>query len=84
MTRVMMDAEMRKKLLNCTTPLELCDESGTVLAKLAPCTPETDPKDWIDLTPEVTDEEIQREIESGEESYSTEELIAEIKKMRGM
>ncbi len=84
MTRVTVDAELKRKLLNCTTPLELCDESGIILAKLAPCTPETDPNDWIDLTPEVTDEEIQREIESGEATHSTEELIAEIKKMRGL
>ena len=84
MTRVTVDADLRKKLLNFTKPLELCDESGVVLAKLVPCTSEIDPNDWIDLTPEVTDEEILREIESGEETYSTEELIAEIKKMRGM
>jgi hypothetical protein len=84
MTRVMLDAELRKRLLNCTTPLELCDESGNVLAKLAPCTRESESNDWIDLTPEVTDEEIQKEIESGEETYSTEELIAEMKKQRGM
>jgi hypothetical protein len=84
MTRVTVDADLRKKLLNCTTPLELCDESGIVLAKLAPCARETNTDDWIDLTPDVTDEEIQREIDSGEASYSTQGLIAEIKRIRGM
>jgi hypothetical protein len=83
MTRVTIDAQLQQLLLNFTTPLELCDESGTVRAKLVPC-PAEDPNDWIDLTAEITDEEIDREIDSGDEGYSTEELIAEIKKTRGV
>ena len=83
MTRVTVDAEVSKLLLDFTKPLELCDESGVTRAKLIPC-PALDPNEWIDLTADVSDEEIEREIESGDEGYSTEELIAEIKKMRGM
>jgi hypothetical protein len=82
MTRVSVDAQFQQLLLNFTKPLELCDESGAVRAKLVPC-PAEDPNEWIDLTPELTDEELEREIESGE-YCTTEELIAEIKKMRGM
>jgi hypothetical protein len=44
MTRVTVDADLRKKLLNCATPLELCDERGTVLARLTPSTPWNDPE----------------------------------------
>jgi hypothetical protein len=84
MTRVTIDNETRKKLLNCATPLELCDEAGIVLAKLTPSTPSSDSENWIDLTPDLTDDEIQRAIDGGEETYSTEELINEIKKMRGI
>jgi len=84
MTRVTIDADLRKKLLNFTKPLELCNESGAVVARLVPSTPWTNPEEWIDLTPDVTDEEIQRAIDSGEETYSTQELIDEIKKMRGL
>jgi hypothetical protein len=83
MTRVTVDAQLQQVLLNFTKPLELCDESGTVRAKLVPCRAE-DPNEWIDLTADVSDEEIEREIESGDDGYSTEELIAEIKKIRGM
>jgi hypothetical protein len=83
MTRVMIDADLRKILLDFSTPLELCDESGVVRAKLVPC-PTEDTNEWIDLTAEISDEEIQKDIESGDEGYSTEELIAAIKKMRGM
>jgi hypothetical protein len=82
MTRITVDAQVQGLLLNFTKLLELCDESGAVRAKLVPC-PVEDPNEWVDLTPDLTDEELEREIESGE-SLSTEELIAEIKKMRGM
>jgi hypothetical protein len=83
MTRVTIDEEIRKVLLNFTKPLELCDETGSILGKLIPNRPHTDADDWIDLTPDLTDEELEREIDSGE-GYSTQELIAEIKKMRGL
>ena len=83
MTRITINAAVRKLLLDFTTPLELCDESGSILGTMIPVKPDTGEDDWIDLTPDLTDEELEREIESGE-SYSTEELIAEIKKMRGM
>lgn len=83
MTRVTVDANLQHLLLNFTKPLELCDESGAVRAKLVPC-PAEDPNEWIDLTADISDEEIEKEIESGDDGYSTEELIAEIKKLRGM
>lgn len=81
MTRVTIDADLRKKLMNCTTPLELCDEKGMVLARLTPSTPWTDPENWIELTPPVSDEEIQRRIDSGEPTYTTQELIEKIKRL---
>jgi hypothetical protein len=84
MTRVIIDAETRKLLLNFTKPLELCDESGFVLGKMTPTTSDTDADDWIDLTPDESDEEIQRAIDSGEGTYSTAELIDQIKKLRGL
>jgi hypothetical protein len=83
MTRVTVDANVQKLFLNFTKPLDLCDESGLVLGKLIPVVSDTDADNWIDLTPELTDEELEQEIDSGE-SYSTEELIAEIKKLRGL
>jgi hypothetical protein len=80
MTRVTVDAEMRKKLMDCSKVLELCDENGYVLAKLVPSTPYTDPENWEALGPEPSDEEIQREIDAGD-FYTTQELMDEIKKL---
>jgi hypothetical protein len=81
MTRITIDAETRKKLLNLSVPLELCHEGGWVLARLIPSTPDNDPENWIQLCPDETDEEIQRAIDSGEETFSTQELIDRIKKL---
>ena len=83
MTRVTVDADLRKILLDFSKPLELCDESGSILGKLIPAKPDIADDDWIDLTPDLTDEELEKEIDSGE-GYSTQELIAEIKRMRGL
>src|SRR4051794_26792002 len=82
MTRVTIDAEVRKKLMNFTKPLELCDKAGSVLGKLIPTTPETDPDTWIELTPAVSDEELQRRLNSDEPTNSTQEVIEMIKKLR--
>ena len=83
MTRVTVDANVQKLFLNFTKPLDLCNESGLVLGKLIPVASNIVADDWIDLTPDLTDEELEQEIDSGE-SYSTQELIAEIKKLRGL
>lgn len=36
MTKIVLDEELRTKLLGLTQTLELCDESGSVLARLYP------------------------------------------------
>jgi hypothetical protein len=80
MTRVTVDAEMRKKLMDCSQLLELCDEKGDVLAKLLPSPRRTDCENWELLGPEPSDEEIEREIDAGE-FCTTQELMDEIKKL---
>jgi hypothetical protein len=81
MTRVTIDEEMQKKLLNCTTPLELCNETGVVLARLTPFTPCTDPEDWIEMGPPPTDEEIERIMDGSEPTVAHEELVQQIKQL---
>ena len=44
MTRVTVNADVRKLLLNFTKPLVLCDESGVTRAKLIPF-PAEDPNE---------------------------------------
>jgi hypothetical protein len=81
MTRITIDADLRQKLMNFTTPLELCDEGGHVLGHLMPSTPWSDPEDWVEITPPVTEEEMQRRLSSDEPTYSTSELIEKLKRV---
>jgi hypothetical protein len=67
--------------------MEFCDETGRVIARLIPSTPWDDPDNWADmveLTPPVSDEELQRRLNSNEPTYSTQELIERIKRMKGL
>ncbi len=83
MTRVTVDAQLQQLLLNFSRPLELCDESGSLVGRFIPAMSHIVDDDWSDLTPDLTDEELEKEIDSGE-SYSTQEIIDEIKRMRGL
>ena len=44
--------------------------------------PDDDSDEWDDLTPELSDEEIEREIDSNEQTFSTDELIRMIKERK--
>lgn len=72
MTRVTLDEQLRQKLHNLTEQLELCDESGQVLAYVHP---------WVDysqfepLEPPHDEEELQRRETSDEPRYSLKEVM---------
>ena len=57
MTQIMLDAAMQCKLNNLKESLELCDESGKVLAHLFPV---VDPSQYERFEPVITPEELQR------------------------
>jgi hypothetical protein len=77
MTRVVVDETLRAKLLNLTQPLELCDESGYVLASVVPT---LDLSQYEPLEPQVSEEELDRR-EQETESYTTEEVLAYLKNL---
>jgi hypothetical protein len=81
MTKVTVDAELRKKLLYFKTPLELCDEAGQVIARLTPSTPWNDPDNWVELTPPVSEDELQRRMSSDEPTYTTQELLDQLRQV---
>jgi hypothetical protein len=71
MTRITLDVDMRKKLLNLTEPLDLCDETGRVLGTYIPLPTATD-DDYGE--PPISEEELRRI--SKEPGYTTDEVIA--------
>jgi hypothetical protein len=75
MIRINVDAEIRAKLQNPRENIEICDDDGQVLATFRRSTPLTDPENWEPLTPEVTEEELERLRNSDEPRYTTQEVL---------
>ena len=73
MTQIMLDAGMQSKLNNLKESLELCDESGKVLAHLFPV---VDPSQYERFEPVITPEELQRR--RLEPDCSTAEVLARL------
>jgi hypothetical protein len=76
-TQIIVDAAMRTKLHDLRQPLELCDESGRVLARIVPT---TNPSGCLPKEPPpLSQEEMQRRKQ--EEDFSTEEVLAFLEKL---
>jgi hypothetical protein len=81
MTRITADAELRKKLLNFSEDLEICDENGFVIARMQRSTPETDPENWEELTPPMSEETFLKTLNSNDPGITTEELKAHLRSL---
>ena len=79
MTRITLDEDLRRKLLNLTQDLEICDACGNVIARVVRSTPLTDPDNWEQLGPELSEEEWERIKDSDNPGVTTAELIAHLK-----
>jgi len=77
MTQITLDATLATRLSTLAAPVELCDPSGRILGRFVPV---------VDLSelefdaPEVSDEELDRR-EQSTEWYTTEEVLAHLKKL---
>jgi hypothetical protein len=73
MTRLVLDSELREKLRNLTEPLELCDESGRVLAHLTPAIylPRCET-----IEPQISREELLRRKQNKSQTSTTAEVLA--------
>ena len=77
MTQVILDAPLVERLHNLRQPLELCDESGRVLARV---TPVYDPAEYVGLEPQISDDELRRR-ERSDKWYTTQEVLARLKSL---
>ena len=77
MTRIIVDEMLRSKLHNLVRPLELCDDSGRILARLIP---EQDPS-LYNLEPQISHEEFLRRLHANEKRYTTAEVLAHLEKL---
>ena len=77
MIRIVLDTTLREKLHNLDQPLELCDETGRVLARVMPY---YDPAEYGPLEPQVSEEELRRRARS-DKWYTTEQVLAHLKSL---
>jgi hypothetical protein len=77
MTQIILDASLASKLNDIIHPVELCDPSGRVMGRFVPL---IDPSEWEPVSPEATEEELDRR-EQSTEWYSTEEVLAHLKNL---
>jgi hypothetical protein len=77
MTRIVINAEIRKLLHNLSEPVELCDDAGRVVARV---TPTVDLSEWDVAEPEDDEAELQRR-ERETESFTTDEVMSYLEKL---
>ena len=78
MTQIILDASVSSKLNDLTQPVELCDPSGRVLGRFVPL---IDMTDWEPLSPDVSEEELERRVRSNEKRYTTAEVLAHLENL---
>jgi hypothetical protein len=77
-TRITLDSELRTRLLNLDHPLELCDESGQVLARVLPT---LDPSQYEGLESQISRDELERRKQNKGKTYTTTEVLAHLERL---
>jgi hypothetical protein len=78
MTRIIIDANLPNVLPSLTQAVELCDASGRVLGQFIP---KFDMSEWEPVSPDVSDEELDRRAALNERTYTTAEVLAHLEKL---
>jgi hypothetical protein len=78
MTQIRLDASLAGKLHVLSQPVELCDPTGRVLGRFVP---RIDLSDWEPISPDVTEEELDRRARSGGKRYTTDEVLAYLEQL---
>jgi hypothetical protein len=77
MTQIILEAGDSDKLGKVTQTVELCDPSGRVLRRFVPL---IDLSEWVPLSPDISEEELDRRAKSAEKRYSTAAVLAQLEK----
>jgi len=78
MTQIILDASVSSQLHSLTHAVELCDPAGQVLGRFVPL---IDLSEWEPLSPDVSEEELERRAKSNEKRYTTAEVLAQLEKL---
>jgi hypothetical protein len=77
-TQIKLDADLSRKMREMSSAVELCDPSGRVLGHFVPI---VDMSEWEAVTPEASEEELDRRERSNEKRYTTAEVLAHLEKL---
>lgn len=78
MIRIEIDDILRQRLGNLAKPVQICDASGRVLAHVLPV---DDMADFELVSPDVSDEELERRHRSNERRYTTAEVLDHLERL---
>jgi hypothetical protein len=78
MTQIKLDASVSKQLHTIGQSVELCDPDGRVIGRFVPL---IDLSQWEPVSPEISEEELDRRSKSNEKRYTTAEVIAYLEKL---
>jgi hypothetical protein len=78
MARIALEAAFATKFLNIKQTVELCDASGRVLGKFVPL---IDQSEWEPLTPEASEDELDRRAKSSEKRHTIAQVLAHLEKL---
>ncbi len=81
MTPITIDAKLAAKLRQHASPAELCDEAGNAVGRFVPNGQLEE--EWVPVTPEISEEELRRRLNSNEKRYTTAEVLAFLEKLDG-
>ena len=79
MPKIVVSADMLTRLRKVTLPADLCDENGSVLGQFVPA---FDPSKHEPLESQISRTEMDRRKQSKERRYTSEEVLAQLEKLR--
>jgi hypothetical protein len=77
-TKIMLDPSTSDKLQGFKDPIQLCDPTGRILGQFVPS---SSMSEWEPVTPDVTEEELSRRLNSQEKRYSTAEILKRLESL---
>jgi hypothetical protein len=75
MTQIILDTSVASKLTALNHPVELCHPSGQVLGRFIPV---INLSEWEPISPDITEEELERRAKSNEKRYTTTEVLSHL------
>jgi len=75
-SKIILDAALVERLRQSDETVELCDPEGNVVGLF---TPKINPDDYEEVGPPISEEELQRRINSKERRYTTAEVLRYLK-----